>query len=70
MTARHGGAEPHQVLVKRRSRQCEVVLYFSEYATLPANRCPFSLRREVACFDEDFGEAVGEAVEPNANSVV
>jgi hypothetical protein len=38
--------------------------------TLPANLCPFSWRREVTCFDEDFGEAVGEAVEPNANSVV
>src|SRR5260370_1304910 len=43
---------------------------FSEYPTLPANLCPFSWRREVTCFDEDFGEAVGEAVEPNANSVV
>jgi hypothetical protein len=42
----------------------------SGFATLPANLCPFSWRREVTCFDEDFGEAVGEAVEPNANSVV
>jgi hypothetical protein len=42
----------------------------SEYATLPANLCPFSWRREVTCFDEDFGKAVGEAVEANANSVV
>ena len=40
------------------------------YATLPANVCPFSWRREVTCFDEDFGEAVGEAVEANASSVV
>ena len=38
--------------------------------TLPANLCPFSWRREVTCFDEDFGEAVGEAVEANASSVV
>ena len=43
---------------------------FSDFATLPANLCPFSWRREVTCFDEDFGEAVGEAVEANANSVV
>jgi len=42
----------------------------SDFATLPANLCPFSWRREVTCFDEDFGKAVGEAVEANANSVV
>ena len=27
--------------------------------TLPANLCPFSGRCEVACFGQDFGEAVG-----------
>ena len=43
---------------------------FTGFATLPANLCPFSWRREVTCFDEDFGEAVGEAVEANASSVV
>ena len=41
----------------------------SGYGTLPANLCPFSGRREVACFDKDFGEAVGEAIEANASSV-
>ena len=41
-----------------------------EWPALAANLCPFSWRREVTCFDEDFGEAVGEAVEANANSVV
>ena len=41
----------------------------SDFATLPANLCPFSGRREVACFDKDLGEAVGEAIEANASSV-
>jgi hypothetical protein len=44
--------------------------HLSGFATLPANRCPFSRRRELARFDKDFGEAVGEAIEANANSVV
>jgi hypothetical protein len=47
----------------------DVDFQVSEYATLPANLCPFSGRRKVACFDKDFGEAVGEAIEANASSV-
>src|SRR5215471_6664484 len=31
--------------------------------TLPANLCPFSGRPELACFAEDFAEAVGESIE-------
>ncbi len=38
--------------------------------TLPANLCPFSGRRELARFSEDFGEAVGETVEAKARSTV
>jgi hypothetical protein len=32
-------------------------------SALAANLCPFSGRREVARFGDDFGEPVGEAVE-------
>ena len=39
-------------------------------STLPANLCPFSGRRELARFDKDFGEAVGEPVEVTARSIV
>jgi len=42
----------------------------SDYPTLPANLCPFSGRRELACFDKNFGEAVGEPVEAMSGSVV
>ena len=38
--------------------------------TLPANLCPFSGRRELARFSEDFGEAVGETVKAKARSTV
>jgi hypothetical protein len=38
--------------------------------TLPANLCPFSGRRELARFSEDFGEAVGEPVKAKARSTV
>jgi hypothetical protein len=41
----HGFLPPYrQVLDKRHSRQCEVLLYISDFATLPANLCPFSWR--------------------------
>jgi hypothetical protein len=42
----------------------------SGYPTLPANLCPFSGRRELARFSEDFGEAVGETVKAKARSTV
>ena len=42
----------------------------SESPTLPANLCPFSGRRELARFSEDFGEAVGETVKAKARSTV
>src|SRR3989440_10417488 len=44
--------------------------HFYEYATLPANLCPFSGRRERARFGNDFSKAVGEAVEEAARSSV
>jgi hypothetical protein len=37
---------------------------------LAANLCPFSGRRELASFAEDFCEPVGEAVEATARSAV
>src|SRR5271165_145204 len=39
-------------------------------ATLPANLCPFSGRREFARFGNDFSKSVGEAVEAAARSSV
>src|SRR5271157_958684 len=39
-------------------------------SALAANLCPFSGRRELAGFAEDFCEPVGEAVEATARSVV
>ncbi len=48
----------------------DVDFQVSDYATLPANLCPFSGRRELARFSEDFGEAVGETVKAKARSTV
>jgi hypothetical protein len=39
-------------------------------ADITGHLCPFSGRRELARFDEDFGEAVREAVEVKARSTV
>jgi len=36
----------------------------------PANLCPFCGCRELARFAEDFGEAVGEAIEATARRSV